>query len=77
MQTLGALDMTDILSKGMGKNAVFAECSELLSHAACPVPSAIIKAAEVELGLALPKPVVIEFELVPEKVEAVGRSGAE
>lgn len=31
------------------------------SHAACPVPSGIIKAVEVEAGLALPKAVTIRI----------------
>jgi hypothetical protein len=31
------------------------------SHAACPVPSGIIKAIEVEAGLALPKDVTIRI----------------
>jgi len=33
-------------------------------HAACPVPMAIIKAIEVEAGLAVPRPVSLEFENV-------------
>lgn len=33
-----------------------------LNHAACPVPSAILKAIEVEVGIALPKDVTIHFE---------------
>jgi hypothetical protein len=32
---------------------------EYCAHAACPVPSGILKAIEVEAGLALPKDVVI------------------
>jgi hypothetical protein len=33
---------------------------QCLSHPACPVPSGIIKAVEVEAGLALPKDVTIK-----------------
>ena len=33
-----------------------------LSHIACPVPVAILKALEVEIGVALPKDVAIRFE---------------
>jgi hypothetical protein len=36
-----------------------AEAPACLSHPACPVPSGIIKAVEVEAGLALPKDVTI------------------
>jgi hypothetical protein len=31
-------------------------------HASCPVPMAILKAIEVEAGLALPRPVLVQFE---------------
>jgi hypothetical protein len=34
---------------------------EHCSHTSCPVPSALIKAAEIAAGMDLPKPVVIEF----------------
>jgi hypothetical protein len=34
-----------------------------IRHAACPVPIAIIKAIEVEVGLALAKDVVIHFDV--------------
>ncbi len=36
------------------------------AHAACPVPSALIKAAEVATGLALPKDVTIRISSSPE-----------
>jgi hypothetical protein len=32
--------------------------------ASCPVPSGVLKAIEIESGLALPKPVRIDFEAV-------------
>jgi len=32
------------------------------THAACPVPSGIIKAVEIEAGLALPTDVIIKLE---------------
>ena len=35
---------------------------ECLTHITCPVPLAILKAIEVEIGAALPKDVVIRFE---------------
>ena len=38
-----------------------------VKHAACPVPVAIIKAIEVEVGAALPKDVVIHFETIDGK----------
>jgi len=36
--------------------------ADCIKHAACPVPAAIVKAIEVEMGLALPRDVVIHFE---------------
>jgi len=33
-----------------------------ISHAACPVPSAILKAIEVEVGAALPQDVTMTIE---------------
>jgi hypothetical protein len=41
---------------------VYQGASNCGMHAACPVPSAIIKAAEVEAGMALPRDAVIHFE---------------
>jgi hypothetical protein len=41
---------------------VYQCASECNLHAACPVPMAILKAIEVEAGLALPRPVLIRFD---------------
>jgi hypothetical protein len=43
-------------------SAVWQCACQHLKHPACPVPTAILKAIEVELDLALPKDVVIHFE---------------
>ncbi|NOX20904.1 MAG: hypothetical protein GXO99_06575 [Nitrospirae bacterium] len=43
-------------------NPVYTEGSRCLRHTSCPVPSAVLKALEIEAGLALPKDVKIEFE---------------
>lgn len=43
-----------------GKGAIY-DAAESLAHAACPVPSAVVKLLEVECGLALPKNVSFEF----------------
>lgn len=42
-------------------NPVYRSASKNLKHAACPVPSAILKAIEVEVGASLPRPVSITF----------------
>ena len=41
---------------------VFLSAEKSKCHLACPVPCSLVKAAEVALGLALPKNVIIEFE---------------
>jgi len=42
-------------------NPVYRSASKNLKHAACPVPSAILKAIEVEAGACLPRPVSVTF----------------
>lgn len=41
---------------------VYKLCSKHIKHVSCPLPSAILKAVEVEWGLAVPKDVKIEIE---------------
>jgi len=44
------------------KSLVYAAAMQHINHPACPVPAAILKAIEVEVGLALPKDVTIHFK---------------
>jgi hypothetical protein len=44
-----------------GSSSVYTEAASTLTHAACPVPSAILKAVEVSCGLALPADVTFEI----------------
>lgn len=74
VKELGPLGMREILSKGIGTNRVFVEGSKVLSHAGCPILSAIIKAAEVELGLNIPASVSMEFEPVEEQLSTAVES---
>ncbi|OGW58250.1 MAG: hypothetical protein A2Z09_02445 [Nitrospirae bacterium RBG_16_43_8] len=46
---------------GLAINPVYKSAAQHLKHAACPVPSAILKAVEVEAGLCIPKDVNISF----------------
>ncbi len=46
---------------GFLNNPVYRAASKHLRHVTCPVPSGILKALEVEAGLALPMDVSIEF----------------
>ena len=38
-----------------------------IKHAACPVPSAILKAIEAEVGVALPRDVSVRFEATEQR----------
>lgn len=60
------LGIKDIMSTNPEKNRVLQSATEKLPHSACPVPVAIIKAAEVALGLNVPSSVTIVFECGPE-----------
>jgi hypothetical protein len=44
------------------ESAVYQWSSKVRCHTACPLPTAILKAIEVEARLALPRPVSITFE---------------
>jgi len=58
---LAELDQGDVL-KSLLPSEVYQRASECSLHAACPVPMAVLKAIEVEAGLALPGPVLMHFE---------------
>lgn len=45
------------------RNPVIIATEKAGCHAACPVPTALIKAAEAAMGLAIPKSVVIDIQL--------------
>lgn len=51
--------------KKMTESAVYQSATKHIRHTACPIPSAIIKAIEVETGVALPKDVTITFTSTP------------
>lgn len=58
---LQKLDMLDVL-KPINKNAIYEKAGRCSLHPGCPVPCGVIKAAEVELGLALMKDIRIVFQ---------------
>jgi len=60
-EEIPVLGFEDVLVQGFGKGLVHEAASRTLTHVACPVAAGIIKAAEVELNLALPKTARIEF----------------
>jgi len=48
--------------KRLQDNPVYRGAGACLKHVACPLPSAVLKALEVEAGLNLPRDVSITFE---------------
>ncbi len=57
---LASLDKMSVFT-GFLVNPVYRSAATHLRHTACPVPSGIIKAMEVESGFCLPKDVSITF----------------
>lgn len=47
-----------------GTSSVFTESNGILTHATCPLPTAILKAVEASCSLALPVDVIIEISKV-------------
>jgi len=60
-ESLVSLDLQDIFTPA-GENVVFDLAGKAGCHATCPVPLAVLKCAEVELGMALPRDVIMRFE---------------
>jgi len=60
-KSISEVGLWDVM-KQIIDSVVYQAASSCGMHAACPVPSAIIKAVEVEAGMALPRDVVIHFE---------------
>jgi hypothetical protein len=46
----------------LSQNPIFQIAERSRCHTACPIPSSIAKIAEVALGLALPKDVLLKFD---------------
>ncbi len=59
-EEISELDFSDAFKKILD-NPVYRKGSICLKHVSCPVPSGILKALEVEAGLAVPRGVRIEF----------------
>ena len=60
-QTVTRLSIQDLF-KALTKNPVFVNAEKAGCHPTCSVPTAILKAAEAVLGMALTSDVMIEFE---------------
>jgi len=59
---VGATDAYEAAFKLFLENPVYLAAARHCKHAACPVPSAIVKAVEVACGLALPRNVSMTVE---------------
>ncbi len=60
LEDISLLDKRVVFAK-FQNNPVYLAASKHLKHAACPVPSAILKAVEVEAGLNVAKDAAIAF----------------
>lgn len=60
-ESLSVLDRMDALAP-IPANPVYVAAAKSLKHAACAIPSAILKALEVEAGLNVAKDVTFTFE---------------
>ncbi|WP_319478327.1 DUF6951 family protein [Marispirochaeta aestuarii] len=61
-ESLEEVDAYQVCFADFRDSPVYKAAGEHFKHAACPVPSAIIKAVEAAAGLALPKDVRFTFE---------------
>ncbi len=60
LDDIGAIEVMALFS-GLLNNPVYRSAAKNLKHVSCPVPSGILKAVEVEAGMAVPKEVSIIF----------------
>ena len=61
-ELVGEIDFRDVL-KPITANPVFVSAEKAGCHSSCPVPTALIKVAEVALGLALRRDVIMHFHM--------------
>ena len=58
---LGKIGRKDLFLP-LSRNPIFLSAEKSQCHPACPIPCSLVKAAEIVLGLALPRKVMITFE---------------
>lgn len=59
---ISEVDFMDILQAPFGRNQVVLSGSRCKLHPSCPIPTAVIKAVEAELGMAVKKNITITYE---------------
>ncbi len=53
------VDFLDIMRGAFGQNQIFLSGARCKLHSSCPIPTALVKAVEAELGMAVKKNVTI------------------
>jgi hypothetical protein len=73
-QLAGRLETVSLkgLFMPLTRNPVYRAAEASGCHASCAIPSAVLKAAEVAMGMALARPVRFSFD--PDKEDALGES---
>lgn len=71
---ISELSMMDAFTRTL-ENPVYRSAAACLKHVSCPVPSGLLKALEVEAGLALPKDVCMHFQPPDEEEEGSAPAG--
>ena len=71
-EDLGVIDWTRGVFARICDSIVYQSASRRIRHPDCPVPAAIIKAIQVEIGGAVPKGAYIKFEQAGEEEEEEG-----
>jgi hypothetical protein len=59
---LDNVSLADILSRALNRSTIYEKAGQCELHGSCPIPCAVMKAAEVELELAMKKEVKITFQ---------------
>jgi len=60
-KVLRRMQVWDVMRMPFSDNTVYELCGQVLKHSSCPVPMAMVKAAEAAAELALKKPVTVTF----------------
>ncbi len=60
-KVLKRMEIWDVMRMPFSENGVYLVCGEVLKHSSCPVPMAMVKAAEVASEMAIKKPVSVTF----------------
>lgn len=60
-QKIDSISMQELFAP-FSQNPVYAAAQQAGCHASCTIPAAILKTAEIAMGMALPRQVLIRFE---------------